>query len=129
MYEPDHDHHGVRVSVSQARDDFAELVNRAAYKEERVIITRRGRAIAAIVPIEDVAYLERLEDEYDLKVEIHDDQLIVLIVGAGHRGEIAPVTDRPQTHGGRSWTREVHFSDHNSGSFQPSTRPRLSTGP
>lgn len=55
------------VSVSQARDDFAELVNRAAYKDQRVIVTRRGRAIAAIVPIEDVAYLERLEDEYDLK--------------------------------------------------------------
>ena len=68
MYEPDHDHDGVHVSVSQARDGFAELVNRAAYKEERVIITRRGRAIAALVPIEDVAYLERLEDEYDLKV-------------------------------------------------------------
>lgn len=68
MYKTSEDHDGVQVSVSQARDDLAELVNRAAYKEERVIITRRGRPIAAIVPIEDVAYLERLEDEYDLKV-------------------------------------------------------------
>jgi prevent-host-death family protein len=67
MYEPGDDHDGVHVSVSQARDGFADLVNRAAYKEERVIITRRGRAIAAIVPIEDVAYLERLEDEYDVQ--------------------------------------------------------------
>ncbi len=66
MYEP-HDHEGVHVSVTEAREDFAELVNRAAYKEERVIITRRGRAIAAIVPIDDVAYLERLEDDYDLQ--------------------------------------------------------------
>ena len=68
MYKPGEHHDGVHVSVSQARDEFADLVNQAAYKEERVIITRRGRAIAAIVPIEDVAYLERLEDEYDLKV-------------------------------------------------------------
>lgn len=67
MYEPSDDHDGVHVSVSQARDDLAELVNRAAYKEARVIITRRGRPIAAIVPIEDVAYLERLEDEYDVQ--------------------------------------------------------------
>lgn len=67
MYENLDDQDGVHVSVSQARHDFADLVNRAAYKEERVIITRRGRAIAAIVPIEDVAYLERLEDEYDLQ--------------------------------------------------------------
>ncbi len=68
MYEPNEDHDGVYVSVSQAREEFADLVNRAAYKEERVIVTRRGRAIAAIVPIADVAYLERLEDEYDVKL-------------------------------------------------------------
>lgn len=67
MYEPSDDHDGIQVSVSQARDEFAELVNRAAYKEERVIITRRGRPIAAIVPIDDVAYLERIEDEYDVQ--------------------------------------------------------------
>lgn len=67
MYEPNDDHDGVHVSVSQAREEFADLVNRAAYKEERVIVTRRGRPIAAIVPIEDVAYLERLEDEYDVE--------------------------------------------------------------
>ena len=68
MYEPHDEYDGFHVSVSQAREDFAELVNRAAYKEERVIVTRRGRAIAAIVPIEDVAYLERIEDEYDIKM-------------------------------------------------------------
>jgi prevent-host-death family protein len=67
MYETRDDHDGIHVSVSRARDDFAELVNRAAYKEERVIITRHGRAIAAIVPIEDIAYLEQLEDEYDVQ--------------------------------------------------------------
>jgi prevent-host-death family protein len=66
MYDSRDDEH-LRVSVSQARVDFADLVNRAAYKQERVIVTRRGRAIAAIVPIDDVAYLERLEDEYDLQ--------------------------------------------------------------
>jgi prevent-host-death family protein len=67
MYETSDDHEGTHVSVSRARVEFAELVNRAAYKEERVIITRRGRAIAAIVPIEDVTYLEHLEDEYDVE--------------------------------------------------------------
>ncbi len=67
MYDTSKQYEGTHISVSGARDDFANLVNRAAYKEERVIITRRGRAIAAIVPIEDVAYLERLEDEYDVQ--------------------------------------------------------------
>lgn len=67
MYETQRELDGFRVSVSEARDQFAELVNRAAYKDERVLLLRRGRPIAAIVPVEDVAYLERLEDEYDLQ--------------------------------------------------------------
>lgn len=68
MYETQRELDGFRVSVSEARDQFADLVNRAAYKEERVLLLRRGRPIAAIVPIDDVAYLEKLEDEYDVRV-------------------------------------------------------------
>jgi prevent-host-death family protein len=68
MYEsPDEPGSDTQVSVSEAREAFADLINRAAYRHERVLISRRGRAIAAIVPIEDVEALERLEDEYDLK--------------------------------------------------------------
>jgi len=54
------------VSVSDAREEFADLVNRVAYGHERVLVSRRGRAVAAIVPVEDVYLLERLEDEQDL---------------------------------------------------------------
>lgn len=67
MYEKSEQHTPPHVSVSEARDDFAELVNRAAYKHERVLIARRGRPIAAIVSIADVKFLERVEDEYDLQ--------------------------------------------------------------
>jgi len=52
--------------VTDARDDFAELVNRVAYGKDRVIISRRGRELAAIVPVSDVALLELLDDELDL---------------------------------------------------------------
>jgi prevent-host-death family protein len=55
------------VSVSEARQDFAELVNRAAYRGERLRVSRHGRVVAAIVPIEDLDLLERLEDEIDLR--------------------------------------------------------------
>lgn len=71
MYEsqPDdgevEDGRGIRVSVSHAREAFAELVNRVAYQHDRVLIARRGRPIAAVVPIEDVEALEELEDEFD----------------------------------------------------------------
>ena len=66
MYDIDHEHGTGHVSVSEAREQFAELVNRAAYGGERVRVSRRGRAIAAIVPIEDLDLIERIEDEFDL---------------------------------------------------------------
>ncbi len=67
MYETSDRHSSGHVSVSEARETFAELVNRAAYGRERVRVVRRGRPVAAIVPIEDVELLERLEDEVDLQ--------------------------------------------------------------
>jgi prevent-host-death family protein len=67
MYEPDDPHSTGHVSVSEARQDFAELVNRAAYGGERVLVSRRGKPIAAIVPIADVAFIERMEDDLDLR--------------------------------------------------------------
>lgn len=67
MYEPKDEHNAGRISVSEARQDFAEIVNRAAYGGERVRVVRRGRAVAAIVPIADVELLERIEDELDLE--------------------------------------------------------------
>ena len=40
----------------------------AAYRQERILIARRGKPIAAIVPMEDVEALERFEDEMDLQL-------------------------------------------------------------
>lgn len=68
MYNSKDEHQPTtHVSVSDARETFAELVNRVAYRQERVLVARRGRPVAAIVPIEDVELLERLEDELDLQ--------------------------------------------------------------
>lgn len=66
MYDQQDDHARGHVSASEAREDFAELVNRAAYRHERIRVSRRGRDVAAIVPIEDVDLLEAIEDELDL---------------------------------------------------------------
>ena len=52
--------------VSEARGEFSELVNRAAYRHERVLLTRHGKPIAAIISKEDLEYLEALEDRDDL---------------------------------------------------------------
>jgi prevent-host-death family protein len=56
-----------KVSTVKAREQFSEVVNRAAYGKERVILTRRKKDLAAVVPIEDVKLLEALEDRLDLE--------------------------------------------------------------
>ena len=55
------------VSAAQVRERLAEVINRAAYGKERVILARRGKAVAAIVSLEDVELLEALEDKMDLE--------------------------------------------------------------
>lgn len=48
------------VTVGDARKNLAELLNRVAYGKERVIVTRHGKEVAAIVPIEELGVIERL---------------------------------------------------------------------
>jgi prevent-host-death family protein len=54
------------VSTVVARNEFSTVLNRAAFGKERVILARRGKAIAAIVPMDDVKLLRALEDRADL---------------------------------------------------------------
>ena len=54
-----------KMGTSEARGNFTELVNRAAYKGERTVIRRRGKGMAAIVPMEDFDLLEKVEDLID----------------------------------------------------------------
>ncbi len=55
------------ISTVKARNEFSTLVNRAAFGKERLLLTRRGKAVVAIVPIEDIELLEELEDRLDLE--------------------------------------------------------------
>ena len=57
-----------KAAASEARGRFSELVNRAAYMGERTVIRRRGKGMAAIVPIEDFELLEKVEDLVDRDV-------------------------------------------------------------
>ena len=57
----------VRMNTSEVHHEFAEVINRAAYRGERIVLHRRGKDVAAIISLEDLELLERLEDENDLK--------------------------------------------------------------
>ena len=58
--------HGDVFPITEARDRLAELVNRAAYGKERLVLGRRGKAMVALVPVEDLEALAAMEDEADL---------------------------------------------------------------
>jgi prevent-host-death family protein len=61
-----------RLNVSKARDEFPDLVNRAAFGKERTIVSRRGKDLAAVVPIEDLRLLERLTQAEMDRSDIED---------------------------------------------------------
>ena len=55
-----------RLRATTARDAFADTINRVAYRGERIVLERRGKAVAAVVPLADLELLEELENRLDL---------------------------------------------------------------
>jgi prevent-host-death family protein len=55
------------VTTASARKNFSDLINRVAYGKDRVVLTRRNKPLAAVVPIEDMQLIEEIEDREDLK--------------------------------------------------------------
>jgi len=55
------------ITTGKAREQLSDVINRAAFGKERIVLTRRGKEVAAVVPIEDVKLLEELEDRIDLE--------------------------------------------------------------
>ena len=47
------------IPVTQARADLADLVSRVGYSGERILLTRHGKPLAALVPAADLEILER----------------------------------------------------------------------
>ncbi|SDK19904.1 type II toxin-antitoxin system Phd/YefM family antitoxin [Streptomyces indicus] len=46
------------IPVTQARAELADLINRVVYGGERVVVTRHGKPLVALVSAEDLAKLE-----------------------------------------------------------------------
>jgi len=54
-----------RISATEARANFQELISRAEYKRERIVIERHGKAAVAIIGLDDLKLLEAIEDAID----------------------------------------------------------------
>jgi prevent-host-death family protein len=55
------------LELSDARQKLADTINRVAYGKERILLRRRGKDVAALVSVEDLALLEELEDRSDVE--------------------------------------------------------------
>jgi prevent-host-death family protein len=55
------------LSVTEIRDNLSETINRVAYQGERIIVQRSGRDVLAMIPINDLALLEKIEDLIDIE--------------------------------------------------------------
>ena len=55
------------ISMSEIRLKLSELANRVIYGGERVVVEKNNKPAFAMVSIEDMELLERLEDEMDIK--------------------------------------------------------------
>lgn len=45
----------LEIPVTEARAAFAELINRVGYGGERVVITRHGKPLVALIPATELA--------------------------------------------------------------------------
>jgi prevent-host-death family protein len=53
------------ITAKELKDHPADVLGRVQYGRERVAVTRYGKEVAAVVPIEDARLLDRIEDLID----------------------------------------------------------------
>ncbi len=55
------------VGAVEFRQGVSAVLSRVEYGGERVAVTRHGKPVAVVVPLEDLEVLEAMEDALDLK--------------------------------------------------------------
>jgi len=50
-----------QIAVSAVRERIADVLTHVAHRRERIILTRHGRELGALVPMEDLERLRSLE--------------------------------------------------------------------
>jgi prevent-host-death family protein len=56
-----------QYTIGLARSRFSEVVAEASYGAQRVVLTRHGKSVAAVVPIADLELLQGLERIIDVE--------------------------------------------------------------
>ncbi len=55
------------VSVAEAKNQLSELLNRVHYRGERILVTKRGKPIGALVSARDLEMIEKADKEKTLR--------------------------------------------------------------
>ena len=50
------------VPLSELRENLSDLINKAAFGKQRIPLSRRGKRLVALVPIEDFETLENQKE-------------------------------------------------------------------
>ncbi|MFE1261366.1 type II toxin-antitoxin system Phd/YefM family antitoxin [Streptomyces albogriseolus] len=77
------------IPVTQARAELADLINRVVYGGERVVVTRHGKPLVALVSADD---LRRLDEPKDVP-EAAEEPVISTVAG------VREVASAPREHG------------------------------
>lgn len=72
----------IRMNSAEAKRQLGQILARTARTKRRVMVTSRGKDMAAVVPIEDVQLLEEIEDRLDL------DEARAALAGAKRDGTV-----------------------------------------
>ena len=51
----------VQVNLAKAKSSFSEYASRAAYTNENIIITKRGKPFVALISVKDLEFLKRIK--------------------------------------------------------------------
>jgi prevent-host-death family protein len=54
------------MSLSEARDNLAEVIGQVQFGGERITLEKRGKPVAVVVSVADAAWLEAMEDKIDV---------------------------------------------------------------
>lgn len=77
------------IPVTQARAELADLINRVVYGAERVVVTRHGKPLVALVSAADLARLEALDAQ-----EAERDEQVISSVSGVREGSASPPQER-----------------------------------
>ncbi len=55
------------VTATEVRVHLSDMLSNVARKGSRVVVTRGGKKFAAFVPLEDLEFLEALENRLDIE--------------------------------------------------------------